>query len=228
MLPTSNMQNLTGILSSVNLQYNINDKHSQWLKWEGQGAQLPAVNEKKCYFMYKMCQIPDPHWRLYPMSPLLDLATSTIVHPYNHNLKSRRQRTANVYLEMHDKVWKTSQTRLNRLKIEIYGKSRISRKDEFFADENITAVKSWIIIIGWSLNTSLEGLLVIKYTSILILHIRPTSFWNIRHNGKQKGFKAVAIGWLTLVCDFSPTKVLVVKFAEIIPCNCRRKLHVLQ
>jgi len=35
---------------------------------------LPAVNEN--YFMHKMCQIPHPHRRLHPMSPLLDLATN--------------------------------------------------------------------------------------------------------------------------------------------------------
>jgi len=38
---------------------------------------VPMLLMKKCSFMHKMCQIPRPHRRLGPLSPLLDLATLT-------------------------------------------------------------------------------------------------------------------------------------------------------
>jgi len=45
----------------------------------------PLLLMKKCYFMHKMCQIPHPHRRLRPMSPLLDLATNYCIH-CNYNM----------------------------------------------------------------------------------------------------------------------------------------------
>jgi len=48
------------------------------VKVRGQGAQLapllrfkPLLLMKKCSFMHKMCQIPEPHRRLRPLSPCL-------------------------------------------------------------------------------------------------------------------------------------------------------------
>ena len=37
----------------------------------------PLLLMKKCSFVHKMCQIPHPHPRLRPLSPLLDLAALT-------------------------------------------------------------------------------------------------------------------------------------------------------
>jgi len=39
----------------------------------------PLLLMEKCSIMHKMCQIPHPHRRLRPLSPLLDLATLTTV-----------------------------------------------------------------------------------------------------------------------------------------------------